>query len=102
VQELTRRLQKEICDHQLAEHKYTEAEREKARLKTELNSLENIASRQDVVTGIRRPNELDPQRLQEHLKKLSLQLDLTNQRCVNYETKNKSLEGLGQVNLFFC
>lgn len=100
MQELTKRLQKEICDHQLAEHRFAECEREKAQLKSELSSLEAIVSRQDVVSGNRRQNELDPQRLQEHLKKMSLQLDLTNQRCLNYETKNKSLEGICHIYIF--
>ena len=102
VQELTKRLQKEICDHQLAQHRFAECEREKAHLKSELSSLEAIASRQDVVSGNRRQNELDPQRFQEHLKKMSLQLDLTNQRCLNYEAKNKSLEGINHFHIFIC
>jgi hypothetical protein len=93
VQELTRRLQKEICDHQLAEHRFTEAEREKTHLKNELSALENIASRHDTLTGFRRPTDIDPQKLQDHIKKLSVQMDLTNQRCSNYEAKVKILEG---------
>jgi hypothetical protein len=90
---LTRRLQKEIFDHQLAEHRLTEADLEKTRLKNELSALENIASKQDTLTGFRRPADIDPQKLQDHIKKLSLQLDLTNQRCSNFEAKVKALEG---------
>lgn len=93
IQELNRRLQKEIFDHQLAEHRFTEAELEKTRLKNELNALENVALKQDTLTGFRRPADIDPQKLQDHIKKLSLQLDLTNQRCSNFEAKVKTLEG---------
>jgi hypothetical protein len=93
IQELTRRLETEIFDHHLAEHRLAEADLEKTRLKIELDALENIASKQGTPTGFRRPTDIDLQKLQDHIEKLSLQLDLTNQRCSNFEAKVKSSEG---------
>jgi uridine kinase len=64
-------------------------------LKNEIAALESATFQTEVfLSSSRRLNEDDYHKMEEHVKKMSLQLDLTKQRCANYEAKIKTLEGL--------
>ena len=61
--------------------------------------MEELNTKHDQL-GLQRQN-VDPERLIDHIKKMSVSLDLTNQRCQNYQRKIKDLEGNMVCSTFF-
>ena len=64
-------------------------------LKQEICQMEDLRQKHEVASRSR--GDLDPQKLQDKLKKLEFSLDLTNQRCAKYEARVKELEGYLQI-----
>ena len=59
-------------------------------LKGELRTLETMLEQHE---SRGRQQNMDPDKMMDRIKKLGVSLDLTNQRCQNYEAKIKQLEG---------
>ena len=60
-------------------------------LKEELRVLESLNAQHEANRS--RHQTMDPEKLMDRIKKLSVSLDLTNQRCTNYQAQIKQLEG---------
>ncbi len=60
-------------------------------LKQEIRTLEDLQLRHETAS---RRQDLDPDKMADRIKKLGMSLDLTNQRCQNYEAKVKELQGM--------